>query len=80
MFYLFECFNILTTKNFETFTKVTKNDLKIKNFWGSILGLSGVFGVNQKIPKISTNAYLMKLNLRQLNSMRGTTMGLPGDC
>ena len=39
------------------------------------LGHSGVFGVNQKSPKISTNTYRMILILHQLNSV-GETLWL----
>ena len=40
--------------------------------FGVIFGLSGVFGVNQKSPKISFNTYRMILILRQFNSMGET--------
>ena len=39
---------------------------------GSFLGLWG----QEKSPKISTNAYRMKLDLRQLNSMGDTQLNL----
>ena len=40
----------------------------LRSFFGIFLGHSGVLGLNQKTPEISTNTYRTKLNLSELNS------------
>ena len=70
-FFLVGLFSTFKARKFiDNLTKIAQNwkILQLLLF----LGHSGVFGVNQKNPKISTNTYRMILFLHKLNSMGET--------
>ena len=59
-------------KNTKIALKLQKLEiLAVFTFWG-VLGHSGVLGVNQKSPEISTKTNRTELNLRELNPMGNT--------
>ena len=78
---LLNVFNILRHeiywKNDKKLHRNVKNGkiMQYLHLLGSSLGHSGIFGVNQKFPKISTKTYRVILILRQSNSI-GETLSL----